>query len=423
MSRVSTLLAAAALTLPLAAHAHTPPAGAERLGTVQFKVSCAAQAEFNRAVALLHSFWFQPADQAFRAIAAKEPSCGMAWWGVAMVMLGNPLAGAPTAQGLKAGLDIAWTALILSSFSYCILVFSGQASAVLSSAGQVTIADAFRTPAEAALMFGLLAVIGWSRILHVIKQMDSRALARSAMIDHLLRNGLGGILLMAFSLTCLAAVGSLVGAVFVAATLIGLAWWDLHAILEREHRGALMRIVARLAPLAASGLAAWGVCLAWFYDESVPAGVGLSESLPHVQRFMAYFQAWLQHPVEGYGLGSIEPVGDSATTLWNAKAMLAPGGAQNVFLHWLVEAGALGGSAMVLALGAIYLRIFSALGSRGMPRTFLRLAVAAGVLLLLHGVSDSSLDIPSVAWLYALLLGLACGVATSQHSERLGAIR
>lgn len=106
MSRVSTLLAAAAVALPFAAHAHTSPQGTERLGTVQFKVSCAAQPEFNRAVALLHSFWFQPADQAFRAIAAKDPSCGMAWWGVAMVMLGNPLAGAPTAQGLKAGLDV-----------------------------------------------------------------------------------------------------------------------------------------------------------------------------------------------------------------------------------------------------------------------------------------------------------------------------
>ena len=84
MSRVSTLLAAAALTLPFAAHPHTPPQGTERLGTVEFKVSCTAQPDFNRAVALLHSFWFQPADQAFRAIAAKEPSCGMAWWGVAM---------------------------------------------------------------------------------------------------------------------------------------------------------------------------------------------------------------------------------------------------------------------------------------------------------------------------------------------------
>jgi O-antigen ligase len=323
----------------------------------------------------------------------------------------------------RGALDIAWTALILSSFGYCILIFSSQASAVLSSTGRVTIADAFRTPAEASLMFGLLAVVGWSRILHVLKQMDAKALARSAMIDHLLRHGLGGILLMAFSLTCLAAVGSLVGAIFVAATMIGHAWWDMHAILEREHRSILMRIVARLAPLVALGLAGWGVYLAWFHDESVALGVGLSETPPHVQRFMAYFEAWQERPLQGYGIGSIESVGDSATTLWNAKAMLAPGGAQNVFLHWLVETGAIGAGAIVLIVAAIYFRILTALGSKGMPRTFLRLAVAAGAFLLLHGVSDTSLDIPSIAWLYALLLGAACGVATSRRSERFGAIR
>jgi O-antigen ligase len=321
----------------------------------------------------------------------------------------------------RGALDIAWTTLIFSSIAYCILVFSSQASAVLSSTGQVTIADAFRTPAEATLMFGLLAVIGWSRILHVLKQMDARALARHAMIDHLLRKGLGGILLMAFSLTCLAAVGSTVGIVFVSATLIGLAWWDLHAILERDHRGFLMRILARLAPLIALGLAGWGVYLAWLHDESVAIGVGLSETPPHLQRFMAYFEAWRERPIQGHGFGSIESVGDSATTLWNAKAMLAPGGAQNVFLHWMVEAGAVGTAAIVLVLGAIHLQIFKALGSKSAPRSLLRLAVAASFFLLLHGVSDTSLDIPSIAWLYALLLGAACGVAASQRNERSGA--
>lgn len=322
----------------------------------------------------------------------------------------------------RGALDVAWATLIVSSFAYCIIIFSSQASAVLTSSGQITIADGFRAPAEAALMFGLLAVIGWSRILHVIKQMDSKALARSAMVDHLLRHGLSGILLMAFSLACLAAVGSLVGAIFVAATLVGHAWWDLRAILERGHRGLLMRIAAQLAPLIALGLACWGVYLAWFHDESVAAGAGLSEMPPHMQRFMAYFDAWLQRPVEGYGLGAVESVGDSATTLWNAKAMLTPGGAQNVLLHWLVEAGAIGASAIILMLGAIYFKIFTAIGSRGMPRTFPRLAVAAGFLLLLHGISDSSLDIPSIAWLYALLLGAACGVASTQRGERFDAI-
>jgi len=105
MARLTLPLAAAVVALPFAfAHADTPSKG-ERLGTVHFPVSCAAQPEFNRAVAMLHSFWFPPANQAFRAIAAKEPACGMAWWGVAMVALGNPLAGAPSPQALKLGWD------------------------------------------------------------------------------------------------------------------------------------------------------------------------------------------------------------------------------------------------------------------------------------------------------------------------------
>jgi hypothetical protein len=78
----------------------------DKLGEVKFPLSCASQPEFNRAVAMLHSFWFAPADQALRAIAAKEPSCGMAWWGVAMVTLGNPLAGSLSPAGLKAGWEI-----------------------------------------------------------------------------------------------------------------------------------------------------------------------------------------------------------------------------------------------------------------------------------------------------------------------------
>jgi hypothetical protein len=36
--------------------------------------------------------------------------------------------------------------------------------------------------------------------------------------------------------------------------------------------------------------------------------------------------------------------------------------------------------------------------------------------MLLHGMADSSLDLPSAVWLYALLLGAACGVATGRRS-------
>jgi hypothetical protein len=58
----------------------------EKLGTVHFPVSCApaVQADFERAVALLHSFWYEEAVKAFVAITTRDPSCAMAYWGVAM---------------------------------------------------------------------------------------------------------------------------------------------------------------------------------------------------------------------------------------------------------------------------------------------------------------------------------------------------
>jgi len=58
----------------------------EELGSVQFKTSCTENiaADFTRAVALLHSFQYEQADQAFTEVASKDPNCVMAQWGVAI---------------------------------------------------------------------------------------------------------------------------------------------------------------------------------------------------------------------------------------------------------------------------------------------------------------------------------------------------
>jgi len=58
----------------------------EKLGTVNFPVSCApaVQADFQRAVALLHSFWYEEALKAFTAVTVADPGCAMGYWGIAM---------------------------------------------------------------------------------------------------------------------------------------------------------------------------------------------------------------------------------------------------------------------------------------------------------------------------------------------------
>ncbi len=58
----------------------------EELGAVHFANSCAegVATDFDRAVALLHSFQYEQAEQAFAAVADKDPRCALAQWGVAM---------------------------------------------------------------------------------------------------------------------------------------------------------------------------------------------------------------------------------------------------------------------------------------------------------------------------------------------------
>ena len=84
-------------------HAGSPP---ERLGKVHFETSCgkAVQAEFDRAVALLHSFWFAASASAFESVAKKDATCAMAHWGSAMANWGNPLGGTRTPQVFQNGL-------------------------------------------------------------------------------------------------------------------------------------------------------------------------------------------------------------------------------------------------------------------------------------------------------------------------------
>jgi len=75
-----------------------------RLGTVSFNISCKPQVktEFDRGIALLHSFWLDEAGRSFGNVAAADPDCAMAYWGEAMADF-NQVNGGPTDAGVVAG--------------------------------------------------------------------------------------------------------------------------------------------------------------------------------------------------------------------------------------------------------------------------------------------------------------------------------
>src|SRR3954447_24380410 len=101
---ISRTLIASAIALVSVAAAW---ANEERLGEVNFPISCspAAQQQFNRAVAMQHSFFFPETVKAFTAIAHSEPTCAMAYWGIAISQRPNPLVGPFPGDVLKRGWD------------------------------------------------------------------------------------------------------------------------------------------------------------------------------------------------------------------------------------------------------------------------------------------------------------------------------
>ena len=102
MTRSLPLLAFAsilAVSAPTAKPADTHPGAGDlrRSGTVRLDISCKPEVkeDFQTAVALLHSFFYDEARRRFDDIARRDPDCAMAWWGQAMTWY-HPVWAPPT---------------------------------------------------------------------------------------------------------------------------------------------------------------------------------------------------------------------------------------------------------------------------------------------------------------------------------------
>ncbi len=102
------LLPACALLFIAASAAQYKPLDGvpEKLGTVDFAVSCntEAQRHFTRGVSLYHSYYWPEARKAFSAAAQTDPGCAMAHWGQAIVLMGNAFAWPLSGNALKDGM-------------------------------------------------------------------------------------------------------------------------------------------------------------------------------------------------------------------------------------------------------------------------------------------------------------------------------
>ena len=111
-------LTLSALTASAQEHAHPPAATTGEFGTVHFATSCSPKVapQFDRAVALLHSFEFGASIRTFNEVLAADSTCAMAQWGIALSRWTNPMAaGNRSASQLQQGKQAADAATRLAA--------------------------------------------------------------------------------------------------------------------------------------------------------------------------------------------------------------------------------------------------------------------------------------------------------------------
>ena len=79
----------------------------QQLGNVHFKTSCneVAQRRFDRGMRYQHSYWYSNAREVFEEVIKADPTCAMAYWGIALTLMDNPHVAIPRpnlAPGLAA---------------------------------------------------------------------------------------------------------------------------------------------------------------------------------------------------------------------------------------------------------------------------------------------------------------------------------
>ncbi|HEX9162724.1 MAG TPA: hypothetical protein VF980_13550 [Thermoanaerobaculia bacterium] len=100
-------------------HEHAHLMSVSDIGEVRFPSTCAPDAarSVEAGVTMLHSFWYDEAEKAFRHAVEQDPKCAIAYWGVAMTGY-HPLWPTPvTPASLRSGSEVLATARGLTNAS------------------------------------------------------------------------------------------------------------------------------------------------------------------------------------------------------------------------------------------------------------------------------------------------------------------
>ena len=211
----------------------------------------------------------------------------------------------------------------------------------------------------------------------------------------------GLIILFGVGLVFTASRGAIASAVIAVLIYFGLQTASKKVKLWQALSGAVAILVAVVGVLLMKG----GLAIQRLGEAGVDAGT--RETI-----FRVHWQTFLQSPWMGFGLGSFDAVNNlvlSQSTyapMWNVRST------HNAYLQWLEEAGALGAVPMFICIASIIVIVVIGLSERTRRLTWIRGLLAVDAVVLLHGTTDFALQVPAIAALWALLLGLQLGTVS-----------
>ncbi len=185
------------------------------------------------------------------------------------------------------------------------------------------------------------------------------------------------------------------------ATVVGLAVLLTWQVLAQGRKARAIAILGGAAVLlVVVGVAMRSAELTAARLEHLEGDVAVRKAI-----FDAHWQAFQSSPWFGFGLGSFPVINQLVSTTENLNVLFDVRATHNLYLQWLEEAGIVGSVAMLAwLLGALW-RLGQDAIRPGTAGALARAAIAATVVVLLHGLSDFAVQVPALQAIFAAGLG------------------
>lgn len=275
------------------------------------------------------------------------------------------------------------------------------------------LAATFMSANTAATCFAVVAIFAGARLAQAIKQTAIDGVTLFMRFERLAREGGVAASVFLFAASCVLLTASRAGAAVFLAALLLLIAWEVRAALGRR---ATARGLSVLAVLAAMALAALALMSGDFTAER--AARTLSDAPMRLTLFGAHWNAFLEAPLGGYGLGTFNAVNALMMTAQNRLILEDVNAAHNVVLQWLEEGGVFAAALMFTAVALVIDQVRVGLTQRKRLKSWLRATLIVSAIMIVHGLVDYAIQVPSMSAQWTLLLGVAAGLALRAPGRR-----